>query len=66
MCLISSLLGSAAAGPNPLTSAFQFAGATTTSSDPVLGKHNISEEEKRRLKKSKVEKWISEKVFINV
>ena len=31
---------------------FQFAGATTTSSDPVLGKHNISEEEKRRLKKS--------------
>ena len=47
---------------------FQFAGTTTTSSDPVLGKHNISEgeEEKRRLKKSKVEKWINEKVFINV
>ena len=41
---------------------------STTPSDPVLGKHNIleSEEEIRILKKSQVEKWISEKVIMNV
>ena len=39
---------------------FQFAGTTTTSSDPVLGKHKISEEEKWRNEERR------EKVFMDV